>query len=100
MEVRPYAILPDIRAVRVVHIDLDKSWWQRATSFCEREMQDVETVLRQASGLQRLYRRHNRFWSYVEFRLNRHSFNAAACALRITYAADQYWERRLKEYPE
>jgi hypothetical protein len=99
MDVLPYAILLDRRAIRVFHSDLGKSWWNRGMSASEKEMQKVESVLKQASGQQRIYRMFSDRHSFVEFRLNAQVFNAAACALRITYAADPYFERMLAKYP-
>jgi len=96
--VLPYAILPEKRAIRVKHFDLGDPWWKRGMSQSERDMQKVEAVLRMASGLQRIFRRHNHRHYFVEFRLNATVFNAAACALRITYVADPMFERRLMEY--
>lgn len=100
MIVLPYAILPEKRAIRVQHFYLEDSWWKRGMNRCELDVQKIENVLRMASGLQRLYRRHNRWHSYVEFRLNEKVFNAAACALRITYVADPTFERILMACPE
>jgi len=95
--VLPYAILPEKRAIRVKHFDLGDSWWKRGMSQSERDMQKIEDVLCIASGLRRIYCRHNHWNNYVEFRLNAKVFNAAACALRITYVADPMFERRLME---
>lgn len=101
MEVLPYAILFERRAIRVYHSDLDKRWKDRGTivSVSEREMQKVESVLKTVSGQKRIYRMFNDRYSFVEFRLNEKIFNAAACALRITYDADPSFERMLTGYP-
>lgn len=96
----PYAILPERRAIRVKHFALDDTWWKRGMSPSERGVREIENVLRMASGLQHLYRRHNHRHNFVEFRISAKAFNAAACALRITYTADPMFERRLMEYPD
>lgn len=101
MEPLPYAILLERRAIRVFHGDLDRPWRERGTSVSvgEREMQKVESVLKQASGQKRIYRMFSDRHSFVEFRLNKLVFNVAACALRITYPADPLFERKLADYP-
>ncbi len=53
--------------IRVLHLDLDKSWWKRGDSHWERHVKEFENVVRQATGLRRVMKFHGR--SYVEFRI-------------------------------
>lgn len=96
----PYAILKDARVVRVKHGDLEKPWRARGTfkSHWERDMKRVEEVLTHAAGLKRLYRSHNWRFGFVEYKLSKQAFDRAACALVMTYAAEPFWEGRLRSY--
>lgn len=102
MDIRPYAILPEFRIIRVKHLKLEESWWKRGqypASIYEREVADVERVLLSASNLKRLHCRHDLRHSFVEFKLRKELFSAASVALRLTYLPDEYWEDKLKSYP-
>lgn len=101
MESMPYAIFKDARVVRVKHCDLDKPWRARGTfeSRGERDMKLIESVLVDATGLKRIYRSHNSRFGYVDFRLSQRTFGAASVALAMTYTEDEFWGRRLREYP-
>lgn len=81
-----YAIITNSRVIRVFHGDLDKSWWQRGMSRGELDAKKIETVIRQVTGLQRVFRRHTR--SCVDFVLRDIHFAKASVAVRMQYPAD------------
>lgn len=78
-----YKLDRSARAIRVFHDDLDQSWWKRAGSVYERDVRAVESLIRRTTGLQRVYRRHERGW--VVFVLSNRHFNAAAVAVRLSF---------------
>ena len=63
--------MPEYRIVngriRVLHLDLMDSWWNRGNSPWERHVKEFENVVRQATGLHRVTKIHGRH--YVEFRI-------------------------------
>lgn len=78
-----YKLDRSARVIRVFHDDLDLSWWKRAGSVYERDVRAVESLIRRTTGLQRVYRRHERCW--VVFVLSNRHFNAAAVAVRLSF---------------
>ena len=89
--IRAYAVVDEGRKVLVLHLDLDESWWSRGNSHWERDMKDIEDVLRGITG-KRLWRRHHLRGNLVEFRIPKNSCRAAAVALRMTYKPDADYE--------
>jgi hypothetical protein len=77
-----YVIDADERVIRVYHGDLDKSWWKRGMSDGEGKVRKVEDIIREATGLQRVTRIHDR--DVVEFRIRKELFNRAAVALKLS----------------
>lgn len=69
--------------IRVLHGDLDESWWKRAMAQGEKDAQKIEAIIRDATGLKRVYRQHRR--QCVDFRLNSRLFDRAAIAVRLEY---------------
>lgn len=69
-------------AIRVYHGDLDTSWWGRATTRGERDARRIEGIIRDATGLRRVMRRHDR--NIVEFRVRKDLFDRAAVAVRMS----------------
>ncbi len=80
-----YKIDRSTRAIRVFHGDLDLTWWKRGVSIYESDVRAVETLIRRTTGLQRVYRRHERSW--VVFILSSRHFNAAAVAVRMGFSS-------------
>lgn len=81
-----YLIMRGAQIIRVYHDDLDNSYWKRASSSCEREMQDVERTIMAATGLKRVFRKHGRV--IVDFHINDSAkFNSAAIAVMMKYPA-------------
>lgn len=78
-----YVIDADRCVIRVYHGDLDESWWKRGMSDGEGKVRKVEDIIREATGLQRVSRIHDR--NIVEFRIRKELFNRAAVALRMTF---------------
>lgn len=62
-------------------------------------MRSIELVLKQATGLRRVYRRHNIQFGYVDFVLSPRSFGPGAMGLVMAYAEDEFWGPRLQAYP-
>jgi len=89
-----YLIQREARAIRVFHSDLDQSWWRRGRSPDERRLKSVEAVIKQATGLQRTYRRHGH--SFVELRVRADRFEAAAVAVRLRWQTEAVVERLLR----
>lgn len=86
------------RTIRVYHGDLDQTYWKRVASSDESKVRRVEDVIRNATGLQRITRRHD--YHTVEFILREDLFNRAAVALRMSIkclADDDELIRRLLE---
>ena len=88
-----YRLVPECRAILFMHLDLDKSWWQRGESRDEVRMQRIESFLEQVTGLRRIYRKHHELLCIVEFRLGKKHYNAAATALRLSYRPEPVWEK-------
>lgn len=82
-EIPWYLILRESRVIRVYHGDLDQSWWQRGMLHGERMVEKVESVIRLATGLQRVTRRHTR--ECVDFMLSAELFDRAAVAVRLSF---------------
>ena len=100
METMPYTILKSSRVVRVKYSGLKKPWRLRGGySPWETDMREIELVLRQATGLRRMYRRHNILFGYVDFVLSPRAFGPGAIGLAMTYAEDEFWGPRLRAYP-
>lgn len=78
-----YLILKESRVIRVYHGDLDKSWWCRGSSPGESLVRKIEDEIRNATGLQRVTRKHVR--EFVDFHLNAALFDRAAVAVRMSY---------------
>lgn len=76
-----YKIDRTARVIRVFHGDLDKSRWKRGSSTGARDCRAVESAILQATGMRRVYRRHERVW--VVFRLSARTFDVAAIAVRF-----------------
>ena len=70
------------RTIRVYHGDLDKTYWERGATTGEEQVRRVEEVIRYATGLHRVARRHD--YQTVEFVLREDLFNRAAVALRMS----------------
>jgi hypothetical protein len=83
LDVPWYLILPESRVIRVYHGDLDRSWWTRAQSRGERMAWEVESVIRYATGLQRVSRKH--IGDCVDFELSPTTFGPAAVAVRMSF---------------
>lgn len=66
-----------------MHLDLDKSYWKRGTSPWERDVNAVDDVLRQSTGLSRITRRHERY--FVEFIIRQELFPQAAVAVAMQF---------------
>lgn len=77
-----YKVMPD-GAVRVLHLDLDKSWWKRGMSPWERDVAQVEGTIRLATGLRRVLKRHGR--CYVELRVRSELVARAVTAVRLEH---------------
>lgn len=79
--------MPEYRVVggkiRVMHLDLDQSWWKRGESPWERDVAKVESVIRQATGLRRITKRHARY--YVELRLRQDLAARAVAAVMMEF---------------
>lgn len=69
--------------IRVLHLDLDKSWWKRANSPWERDVAAVEGVMRLATGLSRITKRH--LSHYVELRVRQELRAAALVAVKMQF---------------
>lgn len=93
-KVIPYVILRECRAIRVFHGNLDMSWWKRAKTRGEEHVRIVEDILRQATGLNRIWRIHIR--NTVEFRIRADVFDQAAVALRLSIDPDDDVARLLR----
>ena len=94
----PYFIDPARRAILFHHLDIDESWWNRGMSRSEADMQKIESLLREATGLQRIWRRHHIGWHVVEIRLSQKHYKQAAVALRLTYQPDPDWNNFFKRF--
>lgn len=77
-----YRVMPD-GAIRVMHLDLDRSWWSRTTSKWERDVAEVESVIREATGLRRVHKKHS--WSYVELRVRKAFVAQATVAVMMHF---------------
>lgn len=66
-----------------MHLDLDESWWKRGQSPWERDVAKVESVIRLATGLRRVTKRHARF--YVELRVRQGLAARAVAALMMEF---------------
>ena len=77
-----YRVMPD-GAIRVMHLDLDRSWWRRSSSKWEQDVAEVEDVIRAATGLRRVHKTHH--WSYVELRIRKNLVAQATVAVMIHY---------------
>ena len=77
-----YRVMPD-GTVRVMHLDLDRSWWNRADSVWESDVAEVENVMRQATGLQRVHKTHH--WNYVELRVRKALVAQATVAVMMHF---------------
>lgn len=91
-----YTIFQEQRVIRLYHGDLDESWWKRGMSPAEIDMKRVESVLKQATGLQRLYRVHDTLHKYVDFYIREELFSQAAVAMRMTWEPDSLVEPILR----
>ena len=79
--------MPDYRIVdgriRVMHLDLDDTYWKRGASSWERDVAAVDSVIRQATGLQRVTRHHGR--NYVEFLIRADLADRAKVAVMMQF---------------
>lgn len=66
-----------------MHLDLDRSWWNRATSKWEWDVAEVEGVIREATGLRRVHKKHS--WSYVELRVRKALLAQATVAVMMHF---------------
>lgn len=77
-----YRVMTD-GEIRVMHLDLDDSWWKRGGSTWERDVADVERTIRAATGLKRVTKRHGRH--YVAMRVRKNLVPSAVAAVVITF---------------
>ena len=77
-----YVVMPD-GAIRVMHLDLDRSWWNRSTSAWESDVAEVEGVIRVATGLRRVHKTHH--WNYVELRVRKSLVAHATVAVMMHF---------------
>jgi len=77
-----YRVMPD-GEIRVMHLYLDDSWWQRGGNRWERDVADVERTIRAATGLQRVTKRHSRH--YVAMRVRKQLMPGAVAAVMMTF---------------
>lgn len=85
--------------IRVFHGDLDETYWKRGDSPGEYDVRRVADIIRAATGLRQIKRRHDRY--VVELILRKELFDQAATALRMSFkcVADQDEAvRKLLEY--
>ncbi len=99
MNNKPYTIFLKERVIRVAHQDLFDSYWKRGQSSWERDMVSIARFAAHVAGLKRLCSKHNLRYGFVDFRFSEKNFGTVACALKLEYPPDQYYEKRLKEYP-
>lgn len=77
--------------IRVLHLDLDKSWWQRGTSPWERDVAEVESVIRQATGLRRITKRHTRYYVELRVRADIKARAVAAVMMQFGQQSTLHW---------
>lgn len=77
-----YRVMPD-GEIRVMHLDLEQSWWKRGNSLYERDVSKVEDTIRIATGLQRVVKHHKRY--YVSLRVRRELIPQAVAAVTIEF---------------
>ena len=94
-----YTIFQKQRVIRLYHGGLRMSWWKRGMSHWEQDMKMVERVLKEATGLKRLYRTHNRLYNHVDYHIRAELFAQAAVAMRMTWEPDSLVEPILRRGP-
>lgn len=77
-----YRVMPD-GEIRVMHLDLKWPWWKRRQSSWEHDVAQVESTIRAATGLQRVTKRHGRY--YVAMRVRKPLTPCAVAAVMLTY---------------
>ena len=76
----------DSRVIRVMHLHLDASRWNRGMDLWEAEVAEVDSVIRTSTGLKRVFRTHGR--NFVDFRVRKELFDQAAIAVRFEFGEE------------
>lgn len=97
MNTLPYAVFFDERVVRVKHFGLNMAY--RLRSREDQPARQIERTLLTNLDQRKLYRVHNDWHGYVDFKLRKEVFASAVVILRMTYEPDKYWESALRRYP-